>query len=47
MIPNVPIKDRNPYTIWFKYANQQLNLYNQIAMKYNMGRLQYPTHISH
>lgn len=45
MIPNVPPNKRNPYTIWYKYANQNLNLYNLIAMKYNMARLQFPLHI--
>lgn len=43
----VPPQDRNPYTIWYKYAHQKLNLYNKIAIKYNMARLQYPLHIGH
>ena len=43
----VPPQDRNPYTIWYKYARQNLNLYNKIAIKYNMARLQYPLHIGH
>jgi hypothetical protein len=46
-VPNVPLKKRNPYTIWFKYANQNLNNYNRIAIKYNMERLQFPLHIHH
>ena len=45
-VPNVPPKDRNPFTIWFNYANQQLNMYNRIAMKYNLARLQYPLNIN-
>lgn len=44
---NVPPQDRNPYTIWYKYAHQNLNLYNKIAKKYNMARLQYPLYIGH
>ena len=44
---NVPPKQRNPYTIWYKYANQNLNLYNEIAIKYNMARLQRPLNINH
>lgn len=47
MLPNVPPKDRNPYTIWYKYANQKLNLYNKIAIKYNMMRLYYPLNINY
>ena len=47
MVPDVPDNQRNPYTIWFNYANQKLNLYNEIAIKYNMARLQYPLHIRH
>jgi len=43
----IPAQDRNPYTIWYKYAHQNLNLYNTIAIKYNMARLQYPLHIGH
>ena len=48
-VPNVPLKARNPYTIWFnpKYANQNLNMYNRIAMKYNLDRLQFPLNINH
>jgi hypothetical protein len=44
-IPYIPPQERNPYTIWYKYANQNLNYYNHIVMKYNMARLQYPIHI--
>jgi hypothetical protein len=47
MIPNVPVGQRNPYTIWYNYADQNLYLYNQIARKYHMARLQYPIHINH
>jgi len=47
MIPNVPAGQRNPYTIWYNYADQNLYLYNQIARKYHMARLQYPIHINH
>jgi hypothetical protein len=46
MTVNVPVKDRNPYTIWFNYAHQNLHLYNKIASKYHMARLQSPLHIS-
>jgi len=42
---DVPPQDRNPYTIWYKYAHQNLNLYNKIARKYNMARLQRPLNI--
>ncbi len=38
-VPNVPENKRNPYTIWYYYANQNLNQYNRIAIKYNMARL--------
>jgi len=46
---NVPQKQRNPYTIWYgiNYANQNLNLYNEISIKYNMARLQCPLNINH
>jgi len=47
MLPDIPMKQRNPYTIWYKYAKQNLNMYNLIAMKYNMERLQFPLHIRH
>lgn len=46
-LPNIPPAQRNPYTIWFNYANKNLNNYNRIAMKYNMERLQFPLHIYH
>ncbi len=46
-LPNVPPSKRNPYTIWFSYANRNLNRYNQIALKYNMARLQFPPNIFH
>jgi len=46
-IPFIPLKKRNPYTIWYKYAKQNLNNYNRIAMKYNMEKLQAPLHIKH
>ena len=42
----VPPRDRNPYTIWYKYANKNLNKFNRIAMKYNMERLQFPLNIN-
>lgn len=42
---NVPASDRNPYTIWYYYANRNLNTFNRIAIKYNMERLQYPLNI--
>jgi hypothetical protein len=45
-VPNVPPSQRNPYTIWFKYANQNLNQFNRIAIKYNMERLQFPLNIN-
>jgi hypothetical protein len=44
---NVPASRRNPYTIWFVYAKQNLNRYNEIAIKYNMARLQYPLNIKY
>jgi hypothetical protein len=44
---NVPDDQRNPYTIWFNYANQNLSVYNSIAFKYNMARLIAPLYISH
>ena len=45
-VPNVPPSHRKPYTIWFKYANQNLNQFNRIAIKYNMERLQFPLNIN-
>ena len=45
-VPNVPASQRNPYTIWYHYANQKLNTYNRIAIKYNMARLQFPLNIN-
>ena len=43
----VPPKQRNPYTIWYskKYANQKLNTFNRITIKYHMERLQPPLNI--
>lgn len=46
-VPNVPENQRNPYTIWYSYANQNLNQYNLIAIKYNMARLTRPLNIDH
>jgi len=43
---NVPPNQRNPYTIWFYYANRNLILYNSIAIKYNMERLTTPLNIN-
>ena len=45
-VPNVPENKRNPYTIWYDYANQNLNQYNRIAIKYNMARLLAPLNIN-
>lgn len=45
-VPSIPENQRNPYTIWFHYANQNLNNYNRIAIKYNMARLQFPLNIN-
>jgi hypothetical protein len=45
-VPNVPVNKRNPYTIWYNYAHQNLNLYNRIAIKYNMARLLAPLNIN-
>ena len=45
MLPSIPPKQRNPYTIWYMYAHQNLNLYNSIAIKYNLARLQFPLNI--
>lgn len=44
-VPFIPENKRNPYNIWFNYANQNLNTYNLIAIKYNMARLQFPLNI--
>lgn len=44
-VPNVPENKRNPYTIWYVYANQNLTQYNRIARKYNMARLLAPLNI--
>lgn len=46
-VPSVPENQRNPYTIWYSYANQNLNQYNLIAIKYNMARLTRPLNIDH
>jgi hypothetical protein len=46
-VPNVPEHHRNPYTIWYSYANQNLNQYNLIAIKYTMARLTRPLNIDH
>jgi hypothetical protein len=43
----IPKSQRNPYTLWFKYANKNLYTYNRIAMKYNMERLQAPLNIKY
>lgn len=43
----IPLKDRNTYTVWYKYAKQNLNKYNHIAMCYNLARLQFPLNIPH
>ena len=43
----IPENQRNPYTIWYKYANQNLAKFNRIAFKYNMARLIRPLHIGH
>ena len=45
-VPNVPENKRNPYTIWYSYANQNLTQYNLIAIKYNMARLTRPLNIN-
>jgi hypothetical protein len=46
MIPYIPPAQRNPYTIWYTYANQNLNTYNRIAATYHMERLQFPLNIT-
>lgn len=43
---DVPPKQRNPYNIWFHYADKDLIKYNRIAIKYNMARLQFPLNIN-
>ena len=43
----IPQQERNPYTVWFKYANQNIITYNLLAMKYNINRLQSPPNIKH
>jgi len=46
-VPWIPLKERNPYTVWYKYAGQNVNRFNYIAIHYNMGRLQmYPPKVS-
>ena len=46
-IPWIPENQRNPYTIWYKYAGQNVNKFNRIAIHYNMERLQsYPPKVS-
>lgn len=45
-VPNVPVNQRNPYTVWFVYAKQNLSVFNAIAMKYHLGRLQPPLNIN-
>jgi hypothetical protein len=45
-LPNIPQNQRNPYNIWYNYANQNLNQFNRIAIKYNMARLQFPLNIN-
>jgi hypothetical protein len=47
VMPNIPLAQRNPYTIWFKYAKQNVNNFNRITMHYNMERLQPPVYIKH
>jgi hypothetical protein len=41
----VPPKQRNPYTIWYKYSNKKVNTFNRITIKYNMEKLQPPVNI--
>ena len=43
---NIPPNQRNPYTIWYKYAKKNLNTFNRITIKYNMERLQPPLNIN-
>ena len=45
-VPNVPVNQRNPYTIWYKYAKKNLSLYNRIAAKYHIVRLLAPLNIN-
>lgn len=45
MVPYIPPSQRNPYTIWYVYAQGDLNTYNRIASKYHMERLQFPLNI--
>jgi len=47
-VPNVPVNQRKPHTIWFssKYANKNLSLYNRIAAKYHMVKLSAPLNIN-
>jgi hypothetical protein len=44
-MPYIPPSQRNPYTIWFRYANKNVNNFNRITMHYNMERLQPPVYI--
>lgn len=37
----------NVYTLWYNYANQNLNEYNRLAFKYNLPRLISPLNINH
>ncbi len=43
----IPPNQRNPYTVWYKYAQQNVNTYNLLAMKYNINRLQPPPNVKH
>ena len=39
-IPWVPESERNPYTIWYKYAKQNCVYFNKISQHYSMLKLQ-------
>jgi len=36
----IPVGQRNPYTVFYKYANQDIILFNRYANKYNLEKLQ-------
>ena len=44
-IPHIPTEHLNVYTAYYTYAKQNLMLYNAIAIKYNLPRLQSPLNI--
>jgi hypothetical protein len=35
----IPVGQRNPFTVFYKYANQDIILFNRYANKYNLEKL--------